>query len=423
MPRKRLLIASFVAALALLLGLLTTVPPVLAASKEKVLHDFDRTSGQQPHGVTFDAAGNLYGTTSEGGANLGVVFQLTPGANGTWIEKVLHSFQGPDGSEPQAELALDAAGNLYGTTYYGGASGSGCGSYGCGTVFRLAPHPNGQWSETVLYSFDGDDGLNPVSGVVYDVAGNLYGTTPYGGIPGGCAGSGCGLIFQLVPHNNGTWTENVLHRFGKGKDGSVPWGGLIFDATGNLYGTTTYGGAYGYGTVFELAPATDGKWIEKVLHSFNNKDGSDPGFSLTLDSMGDLYGVTMFGGDLRCDVRAGCGTVFELIPGADGKWTEKVLHAFHRNWAASSSGVIFDAAGNLYGTTTYGGRFDRGILFKLSPGANGKWTATTLRSFFGERGIFPDGRLTIDGAGNLYGTTSEGGMRDGCCGLVFEFTP
>jgi uncharacterized repeat protein (TIGR03803 family) len=407
----------------LLLGLLTTAPQALAGSKEKVLYEFDRTSGQGPNGVIFDAAGNLYGTTSEGGAGVGVVFQLKHRANGTWTEKVLHSFQGPDGSRPQSELILDAAGNLYGTTYYGGASGSGCGGFGCGTVFRLTPHANGQWSETVLYSFHGTDGFKPVSGVVYDAVGNLYGTTPYGGIPGGCSGTGCGLIFQLVPHKNGTWTENVLHRFGKGKDGSVPWGGLIFDATGNLYGTTESGGAYGYGTVFELVPATGGKWIEKVLHSFNHKDGSDPAFSLTLDSMGDLYGITGFGGDLQCDVGAGCGTVFELMHGAKGKWTEKVLHAFDRYLAASSSGVIFDAAGNLHGTTTYGGGFNDGTLFKLSPGANGKWTATTLGSFSRKLGIYPGNRLTIDAAGNLYGTTFEGGIDAGCCGLVFEFTP
>ena len=423
MPRKRPLIISFVAALSLLLGLLTAMPPALAANKEKVLHEFHRASGQGPHGVIFDAAGNLYGTTSEGGAGLGVVFQLKPGANGTWTEKVLHSFQGPDGSEPQSELTLDTAGNLYGTTYYGGASGSGCGGFGCGTVFRLTPHANGQWSETVLYSFHGNDGFNPVGGVVYDAAGNLYGTTPAGGIHGGCSGEGCGLIFQLVPRKNGTWTENVLHRFGKGKDGSEPWGGLIFDAAGNLYGTTKYGGAYGYGTVFEVVPATGGRGIEKVLHSFDDKDGSDPAFSLTLDSMGDLYGITAFGGDLRCDSGDGCGTVFELMPGANGKWTEKVLHAFPRNFAASSSGVIFDAAGNLYGTTTYGGTFNDGTLFKLSPGANGKWTATTLGSFSRKLGIYPEGRLTIDAAGNLYGTTLEGGIDAGCCGLVFEFTP
>jgi uncharacterized repeat protein (TIGR03803 family) len=249
---------------------------------------------------------------------------------------------------------------LYGTTYYGGASGTGCGGSGCGTVFQLAPGTNGKWTEKVLHSFkaNGKDGYNPDASLIFDAAGNLYGTTNAGGA------SDYGTVFELVPGRNGTWTETVLYSFGQGKDGTGPTAGLIFDTAGNLYGTTSAGGTgqcqdyngniIGCGTVFQLTPGTNGKWKEKVLHNFNynGTDGNVPQAGLTFDLTGNLYGTTQFGG------ANGYGSVFQLTPGPNGRWRAKVLHSFNANGKDGYNpyaSLIFDVAGNLYGTTVYGG--------------------------------------------------------------------
>jgi uncharacterized repeat protein (TIGR03803 family) len=223
--------------------------------------------------------------------------------------KALHSFTGKDGAYPFADLVFDAAGNLYGTTL-----GNFCEQHSCGTVFKLAPGANGLWTRTVLHYFGGKDGCEPYARLVFDTAGNLYGTTSCGGANGG------GTVFELSPGAGGKWTEKVLYSFSTaGKDGHLPYAGLIFDTAGNLYGATNQGGAYGGGAVFELSPAADGKWTPAVLHVFGKgKDGSAPRAGLTFDSAGNLYGTTFAGGS------SGDGIVFKLAPKTrpELKWLE-----------------------------------------------------------------------------------------------------
>ena len=382
---------------------------------EQVLLSFDGTDGADPlANLIFDAAGNLYGTTYAGGSyGLGTVFELTPSMGGGWTEKVLHNFgQGSDGSQPAGGLIFDAAGRLYGTTYFGGSNGY-------GTVFQLIPSAGGDWTEKVLHSFSGTDGSNPVYGsLTFDAAGNLYGTTYAGG------SYGLGTVFELTPNPHaigGSWAEKVLHNFGQGSDGSQPENGLIFDAAGNLYGTTYAGGSYGVGAVFELTPSMGGGWSEKVLHNFGQgSDGSQPVGGLIFDAAGRLYGTTQVGGSFYH------GTVFELTPEPGGDWTEKVLHNFSggADGAVPNVGLIFDAAHNLYGTTDLGGAYGWGTVFELAPSPHavgGGWTAQVLHNFGqGSDGADPYGTLILDPAGNLYGVTEYGGAYHFYDGTVFE---
>ena len=262
---------------------------------EQVLHSFNNDCSDGCYvtgGVILDTAGNLYGTTVYGGSyGYGTVFELTPTTGGGWTEQVLHSFNlnGMDGVYPFAGLIFDGAGNLYGTTNDGG-------SYGYGTVFELTPTTGGGWTEQVLHSFTltGMDGGYPYAGLIFDTAGNLYGTTT------GTSGN-AGTVFELTPTAGGGWTEQVLYTFCSQNgctDGGDPFAGLIFDAAGNLYGTTKYGGTYGGGTAFELTPTAGGNWTEQVLHSFGNgTDGFWPySGSLIFDPAGNLYGTTDAGG-------------------------------------------------------------------------------------------------------------------------------
>ncbi len=258
-------------------------------------------------------------------------------------ESVLYSFEYTHGSSPNAGVTFDAAGNLYGTTYWGGVDE-------IGSAFELSPKAGGGWTEKVLHNFgNGTDGSNPVGGLIFDGAGNLYGTAQHGGPYGG------GSAFELTPKAGGGWTETVLHNFGNGTDGSQSSGGVIFDAAGNLYGTTWVGGAYGAGIVFELTPKAGGGWAEKVLHNFGNgTDAANAQASLIFDAAGNLYSTTSYGGT------NGDGTVFELTPKAGGGWLEKVLHSFGSGTDGINpvdGNVIFDAAGNLYGTTFQGGLY------------------------------------------------------------------
>jgi uncharacterized repeat protein (TIGR03803 family) len=383
---------------------------------ETVLHSFGNgTDGAEPvGGLILDGSGNLFGTTSEGGIHtFGAVFELSPRQGGGWTEAVLHSFNvnGTDGAFPDAGLILDA-GNLYGTTG-GGGTGS------VGTIFELSPRQGGGWTEAVLYSFnfDGTDGATPVfANLVSDSAGNFYGTT----VEGGTYDSG--TAFELTPNGGGGWTEKVLYNFGKNTDASIPYAGLIFDNVGNLYGTTVTGGIHGWGTVFELTP-TGGGWTEKVLHSFNfnGSDGAEPFGGLVFDAFGNLYGTTYVGGI------HGNGTVFELSPNGSGGWTEKVLHSFNFNGSDGAqpwAGLVIDAAGNLYGTTNEGGiYYIGGTVFELSPNGSGGWTEKILHSFNfnGVDGANPFDNLIFDAANNLYGTTQQGGIHGN--GTVFQLTP
>jgi uncharacterized repeat protein (TIGR03803 family) len=345
-----------------------------------------------------------------------------------WKATVLHSFDSWDGSAPQSGLIFDAAGNLYGTTVTGGTYP--CGALGCGTVFELTPVPGGGWTETVLHSFSGSapDGLNPYASLVFDAVGNLYGTTAGGGT------YGYGTVFELSPAPGGGWRERVLHSFANGTDGAYPvYGALIFDAAGNLYGTTSSGGTYscqgngGCGTVFELSPTASGGWTETVLYDFGRgTDGYSPEAGLVQDAAGNLYGTTTYGGANGCAVAQyeGCGTVFELTPAAGGRWTETVVHDFGGGTDAATpvAGLTFDTAGNLYGTTESGGSYGFGTVFELSPAGTG-WSEKVIYSFNeGPDGYEPTaGTLVFDTAGSLYGTAYYGGS-DGDGGTAFQLT-
>jgi len=430
MPTKRRLLSSFATLIVASVSLF--IPsPIYAARGWNVLYSFclgggDCTDGANPDaGVISDAAGNLYGTTKFGPNFGGTVFELTQGPDGIWTETVLHSFcysqeNCPDGQEPEAGVIFDAAGNLYGTTVYGGANNE-------GVVFELMPAADGSWTEKVLHSFvfDGKDGVVPYGGLVLDAAGNLYGTTAVGGIRNG------GTVFELIPGPDGNWTEKVLHSFEEpGHYQAGPFGGLAIDASGNLYGMTwgggivsgncapSSGGSSGCGRVFELTPGANGKWSEKILHRFRGSpDGGNPSAGVTLDSVGNLYGTTYYGGTGPCGA-IGCGTVFRLTPKANGEWTEKVIHDFDGNDGYNPvAGLTIDASGNLYGTIPSFGR-GYGTVFELTPGANGRWQERRLHhwGFTCEYGCDPQAGVVLGSAGNVYGTTYLG---DGA-GTVFE---
>jgi uncharacterized repeat protein (TIGR03803 family) len=406
------------------LAILTVIVFVVGANAatETVLYNFSvGAGGSYPYAsLVFDSAGNLYGTTQEGGVyGFGVVFELTPKGGGGWTKRVVHNFNlhAKDGGLPYAGLIIDKAGDLYGTTAGGGdlACSEGDG-YGCGVVFELTPKGNGDWTETVLYRFNGLNGFQPIGSVAFDGAGNLYGTTAGGGA------HALGTVFELMPKAGGGWTEEVLHSFNRnGNDGVGPYAGVILDQAGNLYGTTVGGGTYANGTAFELSPKASGGWKEKILHSFNNNDGIGPQASLVFDSSGNLYGTTRIGGAHNY------GAVFELAPKADGTWAEKVVHSFTFGDGSNPEGsLIFDSLGNLYGTTFEGGAHNNaGVVFELSPKTG---VEEVLHSFDPRNhldGAGPTASLIFDASGNLYGTTSEGGTGT-CkygCGTVFEITP
>jgi len=389
-----------------------------------VIYDFRGGAlGYNPiAGLVMDAAQNLYGTTSLGGyydkicdGSCGTVFELTPGTDGKWSYKVLHEFHASDGYFPSTSLILDAAGNLFGTTPYGGT----CGGNGCGVVFELVPGSGGKWNESVLYSFPCIGGCKqggvPSSGVIFDSSGNLYGTTNSGD-------DGPGEVFELSPSSGGAWTENVLYTFCAKPhcaDGDEP-SGVIFDQAGNLYGVTLEGGTKeGYGVAFELSLGVGGVWTESVLYRFRGRgDGLAPNGSLVLDAALNLYGVTFSGGTGRL-CPSHCGTVFELTKSAGGHWSEKVVHNFlgGNDGFRPSASLIVDGNGNLYGTTAMsfnGG----GTVFELNPSSGG-WTET-VHNFWETDGAVP-GSLTFDGSGNLYGTTAFGGAHG--FGSVFKLAP
>jgi uncharacterized repeat protein (TIGR03803 family) len=402
---------------------------------------FSGDDGENPQaGLIMDSAGNLYGTTEYGGAGHdGTVFKLDPSGKYT----VLYSFTGTsdDGANPVAALIMDSAGNLYGTTLDGGAPCYSPGpESGCGTVFKLDP----SGKETVLYHFTGanGDGANPAAGLIMDSAGNLYGTTEYGG-SSSCSrflAVGCGTVFKL----DSSGKEALLYSFtGMNGDGANPAAGLIMDSAGNLYGTTLVGGLAGGGTVFKLDPSRH----ETVFYSFTltNGDGANPTAGLIMDRAGNFYGTTGLGGLTgNCPpslnfyyssvpTPAGCGTVFKLDP--SGK--ETVLYSFtgtNGDGANPAGGVIMDSAGNLYGTTAGGGSAGGGTVFKLEPSGN-KAVLYSFTGFTNGDGANPAAGLIMDSAGNLYGTTAIGGTSVNCpppfeypvpiigCGTVFKLDP
>jgi uncharacterized repeat protein (TIGR03803 family) len=372
--------------------------------------------GSSPFHGLLSYKGNFYGSTAGGGTyGAGTIYELLSQGG----ETLLYSFTGgSDGASPGGPPVVDSKGNLYDAAFVGGSGGC---SGGCGTVFKLTP--NGTF--TLLYTFQGgNDGDQPWAGVTMDTKGNLYGTTAFGG-GGSCSFSGnppgCGTVFEITPKGE----EKVLYAFKGGADGAEPYSNLVVDSSGNFYGTTSYGGtgscSYsgqppGCGTVFKLAP--DGK--ETVLYSFcsqsNCSDGAVPFFvTPIMDKGGNLYGTTQFGGG-NCELS--CGTVFKLAP--DG--TETVLYSFCSQSKCSDgrrpwAGVISDRKGNLYGTALYGG--DTGCK-GLGCGTVFKLapdgTETVLHTFAGKNdGANPVAPL-IAVSGNLYGVATAGGGSKNCKG-------
>ncbi len=409
-----LTLAALAAALVLLM-----LPAPAEAQTFSLLHTFiGGADGSQPQaGLTMDRFGNLYGTTSTAGAGYGTVFKLTHSGSG-WVESTLYTFQGGvDGAMPLARVVFGPDGTLYGTTIYGGSGG--------GTVFNLRPPATFcrsilcPWTKTVLYRFmGGTDGSEPEYGdLTFDAAGNIYGTASRGGT--GCSPyGGCGVVFKLS-RSGGGWTESVLFAFAHGV-GQTPTSGVIFDSAGNLYGTLLYGGTNGRGMVYELTPSGSG-WTQAPLYSFGVwPAGGNPYGGLVFDQQGNLYGTTFNGGD-------GGGTVYELQP-MGGNWTFTTLYSLPVS-QGPFDGPTIDSSGNLYATTEGGGVNSIGNVFELSPGADG-WTYSDLHDFnyqHLEQGFYPIGGVVLDAHGNLYGTTASGGnMGPNCgegCGVVWEITP
>ena len=318
---------------------------------------FDKSNGAMPAaGVIRDANGVLYGTSSAGDAyNGGNVFALVK-SGGKWAHQTIWAFGGTagDGAQPYCDLVMDGSGNLYGTTYYGGA-------YNVGTVFELS-NVNGVWTETVLYSFTGQngDGWFPYSGLLMAGSGTFYGTTQYGGDAGGN-----GTVFKLF-QSGGVWKLKIIYSFTGGSDGYEPWGTLIRDKNGALYGTTYAGGATDEGVVFMVSRSA-GKWTETTLHEFDsfNQDGANPLAGLSWGPSGSLYGTTSEGGTPGYP---GVGIVFELTQ-SGGAWNETILHSFEGDSDGSypQGGVILDKNGALYGTTALGGTDNLGTVWKIIP--------------------------------------------------------
>lgn len=380
----------------------------------RVIHTFTGASdGAAPQaGVTVDRAGNLYGTASVGGVGFGTVYKLTRGGT-NWVVMPLYNFAGGiDGEFPQAGVVIGANGTLYGTTTFGGAPG-------WGTVFNVAPAANActtalcPWKEAVLYSFQGgSDGGHPRYGdLTFDTAGNAYGTTYDEGH------DDSGTVFQLRPSGDG-WTEDVLYRFLGASDGKGPMSGLIFDNTGNLYGTTFKGGQFALGTIFQLQPSGS-SWTESVLYSFTGQDDGDgPIGGLVVDPSGNLLGTT-------ADGVSNGGAAFKMTAQDNDGWTFTALYQWSYpgdyDCPGPWSNLTMDAAGNLYGTAIVDGAYWNGSVFKLAPSDSG-WTYTDLHDFTGgSDGGLPVGGVALDATGNLYGTTSAGGTTG--LGVVWEITP
>jgi len=415
--------------------LLLEVPLVVILSASSlaqaysVLHTFTGDDGSSPFaGVTVDRAGNLYGTTKYGGlANCdlgcGVVFKVAPQGSG-WNFADLYKFAGPsDGKAPIARVVFGPDGRLYGTTFLGGTLAS------AGTVFTLTPPPticrgSCSWIKTTIWSFtqfEDDDGRAPGYGdLVFDSAGSIYGTTEEGGVSRPICGPGCGTVYMLS-RSQGSWNETRIYQFGDGT-GYHPYAGVTFDGNGNLFGTTFYGGQVDVGLIYELI-SSDGMWVPAVLLNFLplSDSGSYPSAGLLEDSAGNFFGTASTGGS------GGGGTVYELSP-VGLNWQFTVLHSFEAPDHPFAN-VTMDAAGNLYGTTNSGGSFHHGNVFKLTPTGD-SWTYTSLYDFTGgSDGGGPYGNVALDAAGNLYGTAEGGGSTSGdClarhgCGVVWQIKP
>jgi len=399
-----------VAMAAALLIALPGVSQRAAAQTPVALYAFTGPDGIDPVlGVTFDTAGNLYGVASGGGSsNNGTVYELMPGKNGSWTEKTLTSFNGKLGSTPVTPVVFDSKGNLYGATKLGGTNG-------VGVVYELSPSSSGKWTLTVLHNFGGSgDGAYPVGDIVIDSAGNIFGTTEGGGAYGDGTEIQGGTVFKVSPKSGGGWSESSLHSFGNGTDGNQPKGGVILDSKGNAYGTTFKGGTYGQGTVFELT-ASGGSYNETVIHNFDRGrsqgDAANPATGLTFDSAGNLYGGSTAGYD--ANLFEGGGTVYKLIPQSGGTWKEKIIISlgFDQFSEAIYSDLLLDHAGNIYVVTLDS---NGSSLVELN-GSNTKFLSA-FTGITGTRGAV--GSLAMDSSGNLYGAAASGGANKD--GVVFE---
>lgn len=390
---------------------LTIASPAAQAQNYSILHTFTgATDGGMPYaGLTMDAAGNFYGATYRGGTeNFGVVYKLRRAGSG-WVQDTLYAFTaGEDGAAAYGAVTIGPDGALYGTTYGGGG---GICFGGCGIVYRLTPPAtvckavSCPWKETVIYRFGQTqgDGRMPLYGApVFDRAGNLYGTTSYGGA------HDSGTVYELTRSGSG-WTETILWNF-DGPSGDMPLNGLIFDAAGNLYGTTKLGGANYSGNVFELSPSGSG-WSETTLFNFPGSTGG-PVSGLAWDAQGNLYGTTQ-GGGLYND-----GTVFQLTPSA-GTWNYTQLTYFQCCGGPGSTPTL-DSAGNVYVSTVGTGGDAEGVVLKLTQ-SQGTWASTVLHTFEFTDGASPFAGVTLDANGNIYGTAALGGSDSQ--GVIFEITP
>ena len=367
----------------------------------KVIHNFTVSDGATPYaGPILDGSGNVYGTTYLGGSDAnGTVYELARHGS-SWVFRSLHSFTaGGDGAGPGFGSLAINGGALFGTTESGGYFGTAF------EVMRASPGSNvpQAWKETVVHTFGvGKDGAQPLNGVVFDAAGNFYGTTSLGGA------DGSGTVFE-VKRSGKKWIESVIHSF----KGANPVAGVILDAHGNLYGTTSFGGPAGDGVVFKLSRSGSG-WKETVLYDFlGGSDGQYPVGGLVFDKAGNLYGSTFQGG------ANGGGTVYKLARSAKG-WKLTTLYSFSGG-AGPYNKLTFDAKGNIYGTTNGDGAHGDGSVFKLSR-SNGVWKFTDLYDFTsGSDGGLPYGSVAVDAHGNIFGTATVGGSDNQ--GVVFEITP
>ena len=404
--------ASIGLALAIVFAFAVAAVPAAQSQTITVLHYFlgGQDGGIPQTGVTLDRAGNVYGTTPVGGyqggvcggqGGCGMVYRSTF-KNGAWIYTPLYFFQGGnDGMAPQVSVTVGPQGALYGTTLFGGGTGCGQG-FGCGTIFKLTPPPTFchsvlcTWTETVLYRFTGalGDPTSPFGGVIFDAAGNLY----------GMAG---GVVYKLSP-SGGSWVLSTLYTFQGTTDGDFPFGNLAMDAAGNLYGTAAFGGAHGDGTVFRLVRSAGGYSFELLYTFTGGSDGGNPEAGVVLDSAGNIFGDTSYF----------TGGVFELSP-AGGSWNFSAIDPIEGGLNAP---VNLDSAGNIYSTNYSDGAHHEGSVFKLTHSQSG-WTHTIIHSFDGaDDGALPLSNVVFDASGNMYGTTTSGGRGRGD-GTVWQLTP
>jgi uncharacterized repeat protein (TIGR03803 family) len=404
MRTKKLLSALALACLSVVLSAVL-FPAAWAAPKYTILHGFTggKDGGYLQGSLTLDDKGNVYGATF-----LDTIFEVSPRSGGGWHFQLLLTLD--NGSGANGGMLLHD-GELWGTT-------QACCPSGYGEVFKLST-AQGRWKEAVIYHFHPPKPVGaPWDGPIMDKAGNLYGTA--------------GSAYELYPGSDSWKLTVLHKFPSFDGDGAAPYAGLVMDAVGNLYGTTNYGGGSkscdaGCGTAYELSPEGDGKWKETILHRFGSspRDGASPSLgALAIDSNGNLYGTTSGGGQPN---KGQCGgTIFKLTPEAGGKWKESILYGTFGEGVGGcepGGGVVLDNAGNLYGTTIAGGdpNCGCGVVYELSPGKDGKWTYTVLHTFVGSDGAQPDANLVIDDKGNLYGTTLTGGP--GGVGVAFEITP